>query len=135
MDTVELLSKFADPEVMKTLSVMERMIAGLITTALGMGITFVSLIVLQFAIGLMARLTTVKVEKKVEEPALAIVEETSAVTDVMKDEEVVAAISTAIAMQLKTSVSNIVIRNIERVEESSTPWHKAGIAEQMNNSL
>ena len=134
MDTVELLSKFADPEVTKTLPIMERMIAGLITTVLGMGITFVSLIVLQFAIGLMARFTSVKVGKteKVQTPASTV---GTATVDVAKDEEIVAAITTALAMQLKTSVSNIVIRNIEKVEESSTAWHKVGIAEHMNNSL
>lgn len=134
MDTVELLSKFSDPEVMKTLPIMERMIAGLITTVLGMGITFISLIVLQFAIGLMARFTSVKVEKteKVQTPASTV---GAATVDIAKDEEIVAAITTALAIQLKTSVSNIVIRNIEKVEESSTAWHKAGITEHMNNYL
>lgn len=135
MDTVELLSKFADPEVMKTLPVMERMIAGLITTALGMGITFVSLIVLQFVIGLMAKLTSTTVEKAEEAPASVVKEEVVETVGIVKDEELVAAITTALAIQLKTSVSNIVIRNIEKVEESSTAWHKAGIAEHMNNSL
>jgi sodium pump decarboxylase gamma subunit len=135
MDTVELLSKFADPEVMKNLPIMERMIAGLITTVLGMGITFISLIVLQFAIGLMARFTSVKVEKAEKVGAPAVIEVAAATVDKGKDEEIVAAITTALAIQLKTSVSNIVIRNIEKVEESSTAWHKAGIAEHMNNSL
>lgn len=135
MDTVELLSKFADPEVMKTLPMMERMIAGLITTVLGMGITFVSLIVLQFSMVLMARLTSAKVGSVEKELAPAVTEGTTAAVGTVKDEEIVAAISTALAMQLKTSVSNIVIRNIEKVEESSTAWHKAGIAEHMNNSV
>ena len=135
MDTVELLSKFADPEVMKNLPIMERMIAGLITTVLGMGITFISLIVLQFAIGLMARFTSVKVAKAEKEGTPAVIEGATATIDKGKDEEIVAAITTALAIQLKTSVSNIVIRNIEKVEESSTAWHKAGITEHMNNSL
>ncbi len=134
MDTVELLAKFANPDVMKTLSVSERMIAGLITTALGMGITFISLIVLQFVIGLMARMTSGKDEKVT---GASIIEEDKAVEteDLTQDEEIVAAITTAIAFQLKTSVSNIVIRNIERVEESSSAWNRAGIAERLNNSL
>jgi hypothetical protein len=55
--------------------------------------------------------------------------------DVCGDEEIVAAVTAAIALQLKTSVSNIVIRNIEKIEAPSSAWHKAGIAEQMNNSL
>lgn len=136
MDTIELLAKFADPEVMKTLSMSERMIAGLITTILGMGITFISLVILQFVIGLMAKLSGEKTEQKIEVVEKAVKADTaSADADLMKDEEIVAAITTAIAVQLKTSVSNIVIRNIEKVEESTTAWSKAGIAEQMNNSL
>lgn len=134
MDTVELLAKFADPEVMKSLSLNQRLTAGLITTVLGMGITFLSLIILQFVISLMAKFSSGK-GKEVQEPGApgVDVDKPSANQEIMHDEEVVAAISTALALQLKTSVSKIVIKNIERVEESSTAWHKAGITEHMKN--
>lgn len=133
METIELLRRFADPEVMKTLSLMERMTAGLITTVLGMGITFVALVVLQLVMALMARLSA-------EPEKAAELETQSAVAgkngeNFMDDEEIVAAITTALALQLRTSVSNIVIRNIERVEDPSPIWQRAGIAEHMNNSL
>ncbi|NNK96785.1 MAG: OadG family protein [Desulfobacterales bacterium] len=136
MDTVELLTKFADPGAMKALTTTQRVVAGLITTALGMGITFISLIILQFIIGIMAKLTAEKAVKRQQAKRLVAAEEKVAAADnVLQDEEIVAAISTALAVQLKTSVSNIVIRNIEKVEASSTAWHKAGLAEHMNNSL
>ncbi len=136
MDTVELLAKFADPEVMKTLPLMERVIAGLITTVLGMGITFISLVVLQFVIGLMAKLTSEKVkETKGEDVGSVVGQEATEKASLLQDEEIVAVITTSLAIQLRTSVSNIVIRNIERVEESSTAWHRAGIAEHMNNRM
>ena len=136
MDTIELLAKFADPEVMKTLSLSDRLFAGLITTLLGMGITFVSLVILQFVMALTAKFAAPAptVEEKTlpeEEPAVPEVETANDIDD----EELVAAITTALAMQLKTSVSNIVIRNIERVEESASAWQRAGISEQINNSL
>ncbi len=138
MDTVELLAKFADPEVIQTLSIMDRLMAGLITTLLGMGITFIALVVLQFVIGLMAKISKEKpaASQAVEtlEPEAIKPAETYAMQQ-EKDEELVAAITTAIAMQLGTSVSNIVIRNIEKIEESTSTWQKAGIAEHMNNSL
>jgi len=133
MDTIELLRRFADPEVMKTLSLMERMTAGLITTVLGMGITFVSLVMLQLVIGVMAKLS-VKTEKAADlgpQPAAA----GKKGENPMEDEEIVAAITTALALQLKTSVSDIVIRNIVRVEDPSPVWQRTGIAEHMNNSL
>lgn len=136
MDTIELLAKFADPEVMKTLSLSDRLFAGLITTILGMGITFVSLVILQIVMGLTARFAAQapapeETESPDDEPA---VPEGEAANE-MNDEELVAAITTALAIQLKTSVSNIVIRNIERVEESTSAWQRAGINEQINNSL
>ena len=137
MDTIELLSKFADPEVMLTLTAGQRLTAGLITTMLGMGITFVALVVLQFVIMLMAKLgSESKKPSPVAEKSEAAIDTAPAPEeDPTKDEELVAAITTALALQLKTSVSNIVIRNIERIEEPASPWQKAGIAEHMNNYL
>lgn len=135
MDTIELLQKFADPEVMKALSLSDRLFAGLITTLLGMGITFVSLVVLQIVIQLTAKLAAPKPEKKVSADVVEVSLESSAKKHELHDEEIVAAIATALAVQLKTSVSNIVIRNIEKVGEPSSSWHKAGLAEHMNNSL
>lgn len=134
MDTVELLTKFADPEAMKALTTTQRVVAGLITTALGMGITFISLIILQVIMVIMAKLTAGKAAKKEQITPLTTAEGKTAVADnLLQDEEIIAAITTALALQLKTSVSDIVIRNIEKVEASSTAWHKAGLAEHMNN--
>lgn len=136
MDSVELLSRFADPETIKNLTIMQRLTAGLITTILGMGITFVALVVLQFVIGLMAKLSAPRIREE------ATVEKVDELTEKVvgkapgeNDEELVAAITVALAQQLRTSVSSIVIRNIEKVGQPSSSWHKAGIAEQMNNIL
>ena len=135
MDTIELLQKFADPDLMKALSFSDRLFAGLITTLLGMGITFVSLVILQIVIQLIARLAAPKPVKEVSVEVEDVATDASATNQLLHDEEIVAAIATALAVQLKTSVSNIVIRNIEKVGEPSSSWHKAGIAEHMNNSL
>lgn len=136
METIELLRRFADPEVMKTLTLMQRMTAGLITTVLGMGITLVSLVVLQLVIGVMARLSSTKPVKNAElQPQADAGSAGNNGKDFLNDEEIVAAITTALALQLKTSVSNIVIRNIERVEDPAPVWQRAGITEHMNNSL
>ncbi len=137
METIELLRRFADPEIMKTLTLMQRVTAGLITTVLGMGITFVSLVALQLVIGLMARLSSAQPVKTadLQRQADAGGRPANNGKELLDDEEIVAAITTALALQLKTSVSNIVIRNIERVEDPSPVWQRAGIAEHMNNSL
>ena len=130
MNTVELLAKFADPEIIKTLSLSEKLIAGLVVTFLGMGITLISLVILQIAIAVMARLTA-----GTPVPATNVIPREDSKDEVINDEEIVAAVTAAIALQLKTSVSNIIIRNIEKIEEPSSAWQKAGIAEQLNNKL
>jgi sodium pump decarboxylase gamma subunit len=129
---MELLAKFADPETLKTLTTMQRLMAGLITTMLGMGITFLALIILQFIIGLMAKLTTEEKTAPLIGPVPAPTEDSA--DQRRKDEQLVAAITVALAMQLKTAASNIVIRNIQKIEDHSPVWNKVGIAEQMNNN-
>lgn len=133
MDTVELLTKFSDPEVIRSLTVSQRLTAGLITTILGMGITFVALVVLQIITGLFEKLTPTRIaaQQVIEEP---ITEPVSTDQTGQQDEELVAAITVALAMQLQTAASNIVIKNIRKLEDHSPTWNKVGLAEQMNNN-
>lgn len=133
MDTMELLRMFADPETMRTLTGTQRLMAGLVTTLLGMGITFVSLIIVQFVINLMAKFTAPKPNRQ-EQVKTVKADDTAAAaqSEQQKDEELVAAITVALAMQLQTATSNIVIRNIKRIEDRTPAWGRAGLAEQMN---
>ena len=137
MTTTELLTTFANPEVMKALPMGDKLSAGLITTVLGMGITFSALILLLIIISWMNRLLN-------KDPAGSVTPVPATVPNITKvvppktsttekDNELVAAITTAIAMTLKTSASNIVIRNIETIEDRAPQWNKAGIIEQMNS--
>lgn len=136
MTTTELLATFANSELIQTLSMGDKFTASIITTILGMGITFSALVILLFIITWMNKILNKTVStEKVNTPAAAPVEvETTAVT-ARDDNEIIAAITTAIAMTLKTSASNIVIKNIEKVEEQAPQWNRAGIIEQMNSRL
>lgn len=135
MDTIELMAKFADPETLKTLTTMQRLTAGLITTMLGMGITFVSLVILQFVMVLLAKFTVEATPaKKQIGPEPAPTAAVTAAANKQKDEELVAAITVALAVQLKTAASNVVIRNIRKVEDHSPVWNKVGLTEQMTNN-
>ncbi|MFT5698775.1 MAG: sodium pump decarboxylase gamma subunit [Desulforhopalus sp.] len=138
MTTTELLATFANPELMKALPMGDKLSAGLITTVLGMGITFSALIILLIIISWMNRLlnrTPAVVAVPTSQSAvLTPVKVTPPETNTLeKDNELVAAITTAIAMSLKTSTSNIVIRNIEKIEDRSPLWNRTGISEQMNS--
>lgn len=134
MTSTELLKQFADPNVIHSLSMMDKILGGLITTFLGMGITFIALIILQVIISWMDRLinrTSIGAAKP--QAVTAIPATAPGRTNLQNDQELVAVLTTAIAMTMKTSVGNIVIRNIEKIEDHSPAWNRAGIIEQMNS--
>jgi len=133
MIITELLSKFANPEIIHTLSVTEKLIAGLVATILGMGITFTALIILQLVIVLMDKLT--KRPIKISPAALQTTKSAEQISKPVSstNTELIAVISSVIALQLKTPVNNIVVKNIEKIDNPSSAWNRAGIIEQMNN--
>lgn len=133
MDTVELLAKFSDPEVIGTLSLTQRMLAGLITTILGMGITFLALVILQIVTSLFEKLAPAHTAALQSAPAPEPVPKQEH-DQKQQDEELVAAITVALATQLQTATSNIVIQNIRKLDDHSPTWNKVGLAEQMNNN-
>ncbi len=136
MTITELLAQFANPETIKTLSITHKHLAGLVTTVLGMGITFIALILLQILISSMDRLINRGVAPKDNTQAnQASVNKKSDVHEAQDDNELVAVITGVIAMQLKTSVDTIVIKNIAKIEDRSPLWNRAGIIEQMNSRL
>lgn len=136
MTATELLAKFADPQAMQQLASSDKLNAGLVTTILGMGITFVALLILMVLISWFDKLINPKrvQETTVAKPSAQQATPTAA-PEKGDDRELVAAITTALAITLKTPVDNIVIRNIVRVEDKSPAWNRAGIIEQMNSRL
>lgn len=137
MTVTELLAAFANPDVILSLSASEKLLAGLATTILGMGITFTALIVLQFIISWMEKILNSdrgKNPAEVAEAAPAQPESPEIKEEpYLDDNELVAVIASAIAMKMKTSVANIVIKNIEKIDDRSPAWNRAGIIEQMNS--
>lgn len=136
MTTTELLAFFANSELIQTLDAGDKLSASLITTVLGMGITFSALIVLLIIITMMNKI----LNKTPADPApvkAPVAKKTmprpAEVDKTERDNELVAALTTALAMALKTSTSNIVIKNIEKVDNQSPQWNRAGIIEQMNS--
>lgn len=138
MTTTELMLQFSNPETLQTLSIGSKLMAGLVTTVLGMGITFIALILLQLIISCMERLAS---PRKQPSPVTAEVTTTSATpkkidqTEEDNDNELAAVITAVLANHLRTSSDNIIIRNITRIEDSSPLWNRAGILEQINSRL
>lgn len=128
MDSTSLMNLFADPGTIKNLSILQRFVGGLITTFLGMGITFICLGILQFVIGLFDKLNS-----PVRQSQTFTVDPVEAPPAVQQhqDEEIVAAITAALAVALQTPADKIVIRNIRQTEEISPPWSRAGRLENL----
>jgi len=137
MDLAEVFANFSDPQKIKDLPAMALLWGGLVTTLLGMGITFVALYLLQLLIGLFEKIggaeevqpaaTKKKVAEAIAKPAVRPASQS--------DGELVAAITAALALMLETSASGIVIRGIRRIEDATPAWGRAGIAEQMQNRM
>jgi sodium pump decarboxylase gamma subunit len=138
MNVTELLARFSDPDIIQSLSISDKLTAGLITTILGIGITFSALIILQFIMSWMDKILNSKKTAPSESLPIGPVEKlppAGTVATHQSDNELVAVIAAVIAMKLKTSVDNIVIKNIEKIDDRSPAWNRAGIMEQMNSRL
>lgn len=118
------------------MSMGEKFLASMQVTFLGIGIVFVGLAVLYFAIILMEKL----VNK--QQPKAGVELKPNVVSDVVPEEEeavddteLVAVITAAVAASLHTSTHNIIVRNIARVSDPTPAWAKMGRMEQINNTL
>lgn len=143
MNELSLMEKFADPVLFEGLSKAEVVQGSLITTMMGMGITFSVLTLLWVMIAVMTRAINFS-EKKgstpkvapaaanlaaattITAPAVTVAAETGA--------ELIAVITAAIAaMEENTNVKGLIIRKISRVSGNSTSWSRAGSAECLDS--
>jgi sodium pump decarboxylase gamma subunit len=141
MNELSIMERFVDPVLFEQLSKGELVQGALITTMMGMGITFVVLTLLW---GVIAAVTKVinGTEKKnsgstpLAAPAAvpaAAVQNTAPAAPATAEigAEIIAVITAAIAaMENQSSTSNqLIIRKISRVSGNSTSWSRAGAAD------
>ncbi|MCB2216354.1 MAG: OadG family protein [Desulfobulbaceae bacterium] len=126
MDISELLAKFGDPVTIGSLSFADKMLAGLVATVLGMGVTFLALIVLHGVIVLLGRLTD---QPAVEQPTETEKEPSAEAIGA----DTVAAITAALALVLRTSPDSLVVREIKRVEDTAPAWGRVGLIERLRS--
>ena len=135
-----LLDRLADPNLLEKMTTSEKVMAAVQTTILGMGITFIALVIIW---GMALVLT--KIVKNIESKGDTKVEIVKASTnknlvveegyEESNEEELIAVISAAIALSLKTSIDNIIVRNIVRVNEDTPTWGVVGRINQVNSKL
>lgn len=112
MNINEIMEIFKDPNRIQTLEIGDKLTAVGFTFVLGMGITFLSLIILKIVIELMSKII-VKTPKESKNPEVTTVEKV-AVVEKENDKELIAAITVALAHKLGTSINNIKLTSIKK---------------------
>lgn len=128
---MSLMEKFADPALIGTLTSGEKATGALITTFMGMGITFVVLILLWGTISLMNKAIAATAVNAACLPINGLHPNTSLPAmqeDVQADEQLVAAITAAISAYEGARGGNgkLVVRKITRVKGQNSAWANAG---------
>ncbi len=143
---MDFFEAFKDPNTMHALSMNQKMISALMVTVIGMGTTFIGLVVIQYMIQLSSVIVR-GIETQINKPVTvnsspAVKPESVEITPIESasanngdeiTEELVAIITAAIAASLETHTSNIVVRNILRVSQPEPAWASAGRSEQLNS--
>lgn len=127
-----LMEQFANPDMIHSMSVGDKMVGAGITTLMGMGITFIVLILLWGCIAVMTKFTY-RPKKGDKAPqttdAAAAPSGAETVTAAAADDSLIAVISAAIAAYEGGSVNNFVVRRIRRISGETTAWSEAGRAD------
>ncbi|MBO4832155.1 MAG: OadG family protein [Oscillospiraceae bacterium] len=102
---MDLMAMMKDPSLFETLSFGQKMTGGLYTMILGLGITFIALIVLMFATKIMHGIMSRKANKEAAKtaapaeslPTTAAAARTATAAVVEDDDEIIAVITAAVA--------------------------------------
>lgn len=131
---MDLINNLKDPVLVQSMSIGEKLTAGLMVTLIGMTITVLALLILWGAIVVMTKL----IVKKPKEATQVVKQEAPAVKAVVVNDdsedqdELIAIITAAVAASLKTSIHNVVVQNIVRVPDETPAWARNGRVDQMN---
>ena len=139
------MERFADPTILETMSVGEKLLDSLLVMVLGMGVTFLVLVFLMFSIGVLRILfqgkkaTEDKARPKqpVAAPAKAntagddeLIAVINAAIAASQQEDIIAVIAGAIAA-METSGRRLKIQSIRRVTDPMPIWAQDGLMKNM----
>ena len=125
---MSLMDLFADPSTFENLSVGDKVIGSLVTALMGMGTTFLVLILIWGFIAFTGRI--VRKEEKTfhhEEAPAPAVAPTLAPAPANADAALIAVIMAAIAAAEGTAVANnLIVRKIRRIPGPDSVWSNTG---------
>ena len=130
MQELSLMEKFADPSMFPGLSFGEKMIGSGVTAIMGMGITFIVLILLSAIIIFMEKIF-MKMDKKKgkgeETMSPASGQKVQETVAEASQNELIAVVTAAInAFEGGRAFSNLVVRKINRTAGPALAWNVAG---------
>lgn len=106
----------------------------LIITLFSMGLVFVTLLTISLILdgfrAVFHKKGPQKKEEKAQQPPVKSAE--PPIVETEEDEELIAVITAAIASSLSKTTSDIVVKNIQRVPQSTPAWARVGRQEQFN---
>lgn len=132
---MHVLENFKHADTFVQMSMSDKLIATGYVIILGMGITFVALVLIWWITVLMSKTihklearSNITVVKPKEQAALSTV----AVPVQNDDEALIAVITAAIAASMNTTMQGIRVTNIRRISDSTPTWGKSGRSDVMN---
>lgn len=134
---MHVLEAFKHEETFNQMIMSDKLLATGYVIILGMGITFIALILIWWITVLMsktiqkieARNAIVEVKPQMTQPLTSSAQNVMQVED---EEELIAVISAAIAASLNTTMDNFRVTNIRRISDSTPIWGKMGRSDVMN---
>ncbi|MDO4553245.1 MAG: OadG family protein [Bacillota bacterium] len=145
MQELSLMERFADPQLFEMMDAGEKTAGALVTTLMGMGITFVVLLLLWGFIAIMTkclRAADGRKAAKAAAPAVAAAPAAAAaapapapaVQEPAEDPNLAAVIAAAIAASEGPAyVNNLIVRRINRIKGDRTTWSIAGSGDCMES--
>lgn len=134
---MSLLERLANQQEFANMTMNDKLLATLYVAILGMGITFLVLIFLQYCIKFMSwmlkwnsRKEAVTVQESNVTLERPIHPEWKPEQD-ENEEELIAVITAAVVACMSCPADGVVVRNIRRIHGGAPSWAKAGLADQM----
>lgn len=135
MQSLSLMDRFSDPVLFEQLTGGEKLQGALLTTLMGMGLTFVVLILLWAIIAMMTKLLNKNsVDAMIDETPVTSKASTVAEENSMGDAQLIAVIMAAIAAsEGKEFKNNLIVRKINRISGHIPAWRNAGQVETIDS--
>jgi sodium pump decarboxylase gamma subunit len=111
MNITEILKIFSDPGLIKTLSLGDLTVGIFVSIFLGMGVTFVVLVLLLVVIMVFSRVLSIEIVAE-KEPVQDGADQNSGLA---LEDELVAVLTSAVAAVMRKPVDNIAIKNIKEI--------------------